>query len=581
MTDDDLRVRPGRSRARGARSFRKAQSLVGRVLQISRRSGYSPLTPGRKRRGTGHRGRGRSVALQQRRSRFDRRVVVKARVVRQQGTKFSSAPLARHVAYLEREGVTRDGTCGQMFDDRSDAADGEVFAERCSEDRHHFRFIVSPEDAAEMADLRDFTRELMADMARDLDTRLDWVALDHWNTDNPHVHVLVRGIADNGEDLVIDRSYVSEGLRGRAEQRVTLELGPRSERDIEATLAREVAAERWTTLDRQLARLRDADGVIDLRPQRAKGEFRDRHLLIGRAQELERLGLAERIDAASWTLSVDAEPVLRALGDRGDIIRTMHRAISGQSWASDEAVPLELHEASESARTIGRLVERGLHDELTGEAYAIIEGVDGRTHYRRFATLERTGDAAPGAIVETSSWRDRKDRAQTGLLVRSDLSIERQIDAKGATWLDRQLVSPRPEPLAGAFGEALAGALDRRTKVLLERGLAQPGSGGVRFIDGLLDHLRASELAEARAALEVKYGPPAPIPSTGEAIAGVYRERVTLASGRFAMIDDGMGFQLVPWRQDLDRRLGEWIGGTMTERGGVDWSFARTRGPAL
>ena len=580
MKDDDLRVRPGRSRARGARSFGKAQSLVGRVLQISRRSGYSPLNPGRKRRGTGQRGRGRSAALQQRRSRFDRRVVVKARVVRQHGTKLRSAPLARHVAYLEREGVTRDRTRGQMFDDRSDAADGEAFAERCREDRHHFRFIVSPEDAAEMADLRVFTRELMSDMARDLDTRLDWVAVDHWNTVNPHVHVLVRGVADNGEDLVIDRSYVSEGLRGRAEQRVSLELGPRSERDIQTALEREVAAERWTTLDSQLARLRDADGVIDLRPERAKGEPRDRHLLIGRAQELERLGLAERIDAASWTLSVDAEPVLRALGDRGDIIRTMHRAMSGRGWTNEAEVPFVVHEASDSVRVIGRLVERGLHDELTGEAYAIIEGVDGRTHYRRFATLERTGDAAPGAIVETSVWLDRKARAQTGLLVRSDLSIELQIDAKGATWLDRQLVSPRPEPLAGAFGEALADALDRRRAVLLERGLAQPGSGGVRFIDGLLDHLRASELAEARAALEVKYGTPAPMPSAGEAFAGVYRERVTLASGRFAMIDDGMGFQLVPWRQDLDRRLGQWVGGTITERGGVDWSFGRSRGPA-
>jgi type IV secretory pathway VirD2 relaxase len=44
-----------------------------------------------------------------------------------------------------------------------------------------------------MADLRAFTRELMADAERDLGTRLNWVAVDHWNTDNPHIHVLVRG----------------------------------------------------------------------------------------------------------------------------------------------------------------------------------------------------------------------------------------------------------------------------------------------------------------------------------------------------------------------------------------------------
>src|SRR3546814_6563528 len=87
------------------------------------------------------------------------------------------------------------------------------------EDRHHFRFIVSPEDAGDMADLRAFTRELMDDVARDLGTDLDWVAVDHWNTDNPHIHVLLRGKADDGTDLVIDRDYIREGMRGRAEER--------------------------------------------------------------------------------------------------------------------------------------------------------------------------------------------------------------------------------------------------------------------------------------------------------------------------------------------------------------------------
>src|SRR3546814_17485886 len=80
-----------------------------------------------------------------------------------------------------------------------------------------FRSIFSPEDAGEIGDLRRFTRDLMADMAKDLETRLDWIAVDHWNTDNPHIHILVRGVADDGQDLVVDRGYMSEGLRWRAE----------------------------------------------------------------------------------------------------------------------------------------------------------------------------------------------------------------------------------------------------------------------------------------------------------------------------------------------------------------------------
>ena len=100
-----------------------------------------------------------------------------------------------------------------------------------------------------MADLRTFARELMADAERDLGTKLDWIAVDHWNTDNPHIHILLRGRADDGRDLVISRDYISRGFRARAEERVTLELGPRSEQEIQSALTKEVEGERWTGLD--------------------------------------------------------------------------------------------------------------------------------------------------------------------------------------------------------------------------------------------------------------------------------------------------------------------------------------------
>ncbi len=112
-----------------------------------------------------------------------------------------------------------------MFDAVSDNADTKAFAERCDDDRHHFRFIISPEDAMELEDLRGFTRELMADAERDLGTKLDWVAVDHWNTDNPHIHVLVRGKADDGKDLVISRDYISRGFSDRAAERVDAGTG--------------------------------------------------------------------------------------------------------------------------------------------------------------------------------------------------------------------------------------------------------------------------------------------------------------------------------------------------------------------
>ena len=176
--------------------------------------------------------------------------------------------MAKHIAYLKREGVTKDNDRAVMFDANGDLADESAFTERCAGDRHHFRFIVSPEDAAEMTDLRAFTRDLARQMETDLGTKLDWVAVDHWNTDNPHIHLLVRGVDDAGADLVIARDYIARGMRSRAEDLVALELGPKPEREIQAGLEREATADRWTRLDREIKSRADEVGLVDLRPER-------------------------------------------------------------------------------------------------------------------------------------------------------------------------------------------------------------------------------------------------------------------------------------------------------------------------
>ena len=230
-----------------------------------------------------------------------------------------------------------------------------AFAERCEDDRHHFRFTVSPEDAAEMTDLRSFTRELMADAERDLATKLDWIAVDHWNTDNPHVHVLIRGRADNGRDLVISRDYISRGFRARGEERVTLELGPRSEREIQSALEKEVEAERWTNLDRALRNTADEGaGIANLRPGGPDSDPELRRLMIGRAVKLERLGLAEQVEPGCWSLKPGLEPTLRDLGIRGDIIKTVHRAMTGVGREPDVS-GFALHGDDPGDPVLGRL----------------------------------------------------------------------------------------------------------------------------------------------------------------------------------------------------------------------------------
>ena len=108
--------------------------------------------------------------------------------------------------YLQRDGTTRDGERGALYGPESDNADGKAFLAKGASDRHQFRFIVAPEDGAEYEDLKPLTRRLMTQMEQDLGTRLDWVAVDHFNTGHPHSHILVRGTDERGKEMIIARS---------------------------------------------------------------------------------------------------------------------------------------------------------------------------------------------------------------------------------------------------------------------------------------------------------------------------------------------------------------------------------------
>jgi type IV secretory pathway VirD2 relaxase len=579
--DGDLRIRPGRIRDRG-RSWTKPKSFVGQVMRAARKAGHTGKGFGRDGRSAGSRfGRGRSAALALSLRSPSRRVVIKARVVRHRGPKFRSAPLAKHLSYLKRDGVTRDGVEATMFDARSDQADERAFAGRVEGDRHHFRFIVSPEDAPDMQDLRAFTRELMMDAERDLGTRLDWVAVDHWNTDNPHVHVLVRGRCDDGRDLVISRDYISRGFRDRAAERVGLELGPRSEHEIKSSLAHEVDAKRWTGLDRALSFAADEGaGIVDLRPGGTDHDPELRRLMIGRATRLERLGLAEQLAPGQWMLKPGFEETLRDLSVRGDIIKTMHRAVTGFGRDADVS-GFALHGDQPADPVLGRLVARGLDDELKGSAYAVVDGIDGRTHHLRFADLELTGDAQVGAIVEARAYDDAQGRKRLSLATRSDLTLEAQVSADGATWLDRQLMARAPIPTGGGFGVEVRAAVERRIDHLVDQGLARRQGQRVIFSHDLLNTLRQRELNAAASRISAETGLPYRPSVDGEHIAGVFRQRVTLASGRFAMIDDGLGFQLVPWRPALEQHIGRQVSGVAIGGGRVSWSFGRKIGLGL
>lgn len=403
--DDDFRIRPSAPKNRG-------QSFVSKVLKQAGKasSGKSsvrrPGTASGSGRGNGQRpgsrlGRGHTAArfAGAKLTPMSRRVTIKTLLVNQRQA--SPQSLAKHLRYIERDGVGRDGEPGQAYGQQTDAADLDAFKERCTDDRHHFRFILSPEDGAELEDLRTYTRHLMGRMEADLGTGLDWVAVNHWNTDNPHTHIVVRGRDDTGRDLIIAGDYIADGFRHRAAELATEWLGPRTELEIQQTLQREVEQERWTSLDRTLKRELGDDGLVHVERLNEPRLQRQRLLLIGRLQRLQRLGLADETQPGTWAVHTDAEKTLRALGERGDIIRTMQRAMSGQPRE------LAVFEPGEDGRTIlGRVAAKGLADELRDRGYLVIDGVDGKAHYVALNARDELANYPAGAVVEVKGSAD-------------------------------------------------------------------------------------------------------------------------------------------------------------------------------
>lgn len=256
---------------------------------------------------------------------FSRRVIVKVNLVKR--TKYGADAQRHHLDYIQRDSAARDGEEGKLYSRDDIFADRDDFQTRGKDDRHQFRVIVSPEDGKEMGGLQHYTRSLMRQMERDLETKLDWVAADHYDTEKPHTHIVIRGVKENGKTLIIPRQYIAHGMREAAEHIATRDLGPITQIDVAKKLALQVKQDRFTALDRDLS-CRAQNNIVDLSKLPKDGAEWSHRLQKWRVKELSRMGLAEKIGLGKWRLDENFERTLRRLGERGDILKTYHRALS-------------------------------------------------------------------------------------------------------------------------------------------------------------------------------------------------------------------------------------------------------------
>ncbi|RVM04653.1 DUF3363 domain-containing protein [Sinorhizobium meliloti] len=422
--DDEFRFRPKPGRIRAdTPKLGKAKSFLTQAKKIARQQSNSPSRSasssasrsrsaatakgGKASRASGGPGlkRGRGAAFVRARTLSGgwkhstpgmRRVVVKTRYVQGAGKNGKSAA---HLRYIQRDGTSRDGERGQLYSATEDRADGAAFVERGADDRHQFRFIVSPEDGADLSDLTAYTRDLMGQVETDLGTKLDWVAVNHHNTGYPHVHVIVRGKDELGENLVINGDYLANGIRERASDLATLELGPVTEIEQSRKLSAEIDQDRFTRIDRAMTEEAD-ERFLDLRHETAepKRQF-NRTLRLRRLAKLEKMGLATEHAPGVWELGARMEPALRELGERGDIIRTMHKSLKADGIERDP-MTFQIHDAAPEVPIVGRVVDKYLTDELGENLTVVVDGIDGRTHHVAGIDAARIEDARIGSVVE-------------------------------------------------------------------------------------------------------------------------------------------------------------------------------------
>lgn len=524
MSDDDFTPKLGRQRGKDGK---KVVKYGGRILVAARLAGTK--TGVRSRRFDGSRiGRGASMGrLLSSRDRLagrrGRRAVVKASLIRLQG---KAGQVARaHMRYIQRDGVTREGLPGELYGPETDREDGDNFLKRTAGDRHQFRFIVSAEDGAEYPDLKPYVRRLMTQVEQDLGTRLDWVAVDHFNTEWPHTHIVLRGADDHGENLIIAREYIAHGLRERASELVTLDLGPRTDQEIEARLRHDVDQERLTTIDRRLLRRMDGKREVSA----ADNDPLQQSVAVGRLRKLKAMDLAEDIGGGRYRLGEGLEGTLRRMGERGDIVRLMQRELTARRL--DRAGVERVVSTTLSEPIVGRMIHRGFSDEHRDRHYLMVDGIDGRVHYVDIGKGDTTPSVPEGSTVRIAASRLEATQA--------DRTVDAVARANGGRYsIDLHLAH---DPGAS---EAFATSHVRRLEAM-----RRMGNGPERLADGSWiipdDHLaRADAFAKAQQRdrpVTLSVLSRSPIDDLAGKDAPTWLDRELAEGGQAAMRDVGYG----------------------------------------
>jgi type IV secretory pathway VirD2 relaxase len=479
-----------------------------------------------------------------------------------------------HLRYIERDGVTRSGERAIVYSATENGANGREFLNRCRDDRHQFRITASAKDGDQYEDLKPLIRRFMSRVEDDLGTNLDWVAADHADTPHPHTHLLLRGRDDCGNDLVIAPNYVYYAMRERLGGIVSLDLGPVTGTERARSLLLEVEAERVTSLDRRLLREMDEAGAITI----ASENMVEHSLLTARLHKLGALGLASPLTGGRWRVAEDLEDTLHTLDDCARMARILKQrmAAAGLVRAPTEQV---VHHPDASLDIAGRLVTRGLVSGVPERQYWIVDAVDGRSHYVETVKNGSAQSVRDDAVVRLT-FSEEHARASGERSVQVEILSPSPLHElpryEGPTWLDRELLSPQLVPRDLGFGRELRSAMADRRNWLIEHGFASTSNVRLTYRADMLSVLQERELVRTANVLTRETGHVFATIEDERSFHGIVRRRIDLAGSRYAMIDNGFEFTLVPWQPAFEQALGKPVR-AMVGATGLSWTFYRGR----
>ncbi|HLH02758.1 MAG TPA: DUF3363 domain-containing protein [Bryobacteraceae bacterium] len=296
-------------------------------------------------------------------------------------------------------------------------------------DERVWKIILSPE-FGERLDLERMTRDVLARSEKQLGTSLEWVAVSHFNTEHPHVHLVIRGRREDGSPLTLPRDFIKQGMRSLAEDACTLQLGPRTELDALAASEREVKEHRYTSLDRALERRgsrEHEEGAEHLRvavdPRLVNNPIaspaRER-LLQARLTVLQVMGLAYPAAPGEWLVRANFPTVLKAMQLAQDRQKMLAR--SG-GLLSDPRLRLNVLDFRRTPDVQGRVLVHGEEEQALGAGrhYLLLEGTDAQVHMI-FYTPEMEEARSAGRLKPNSFVQMRLQRSGEKRVLRvSDL----------------------------------------------------------------------------------------------------------------------------------------------------------------